>query len=259
MNNILYISLNNKESYISSSICYQILNQTKKSYLLSVFDSINEKDLVYNYFLQYTSTLYFINTIETKSTVDQIISGYPKYNWFAFLCPYNLYDREFTEEIYAKIDNAVHDEMVVCPHNQEKIPTNCSLIVNKQKLMEYRAEKNLRYLLNLKKNDDSVYNFYSYKSVAYPVEVTENYCKTQYYSDDFCIFAKFSSFRDLLESFVYINRRNNRVYNIVNNTVGYLVYAEDNKNLKIRWQKSEEEFLDTEYYLDPIRQEYISI
>lgn len=260
MNNILFISINKKLDN-AISMCYQILDQKQNNHLLSVFDTISIRDMVYNYFISKADYLKFIAIGDDKDTIKQIYKEFFKYDWFIFLSNKNLYDKNFGEELSNKIKKQTAKEFAIYPHNHEKHWTLGSYAIHKDEMIKH-IDKSIDEILFSKLNSN-IPNILSFQSIAYITpDIQQNGDRIHFYSDDFCLFCKFmgSDIFGLQNSFVYINRRNYKVYNIVNNIAGILIdIDDDNKNIQIRWEKDNNESLDISYIFDVSYQQYIPV
>jgi len=260
MNNILFISINKKLDH-AISMCYQILNQKQNSCLLSIFNTISIRDLTYNYFISQTDSLKFTAINDDKDTIKQIYKEFFKYDWFIFLSNKNLYDKDFANEVSNKIKKQTTREFIIYPHNYEKHWTLGSYAIHKDEMLKH-IDQSVDEMLFFKLNSN-ISNVLSFQSVAYITpDIQQNGDRIHFYSDDFCLFCKFmgSDNFGLKNSFVYVNRRNNKVYNIVNNIAGNLLDIDDeNKNIQIRWEKDDLTSLNIAYVFDVSYQQYIPV
>jgi hypothetical protein len=258
MNNILYLVNYNKNEHLCPAICYQILNQNKECTLLSIFYSSTIKDSYYHYFIQQTRGLKFL--LHKENLIKDIVFQYPNHNWYVFLSPLALYDREFSLEIVNIAQNTQQTELIFYPHNEKENSNNYSIMISKNKLLDYiKNELDIDKILSLTNSNTSITKIPSVKSVA--IKNVEEESNLRLHEDEFCIFAKFLGVPSLglSDSFVYINKKNNRTYNIVNNIIG-LFKNRDENHVSIYWNNTDkqEETL-VKYRLNLSTKEYVPI
>ena len=254
MNNILFLI--NYKNYAGTcvSFCYQFLNQEKPALLVSLFDDYATKDIYYHYFIGHTNNLKFV--LNETNVIKNILSSYPNYSWYVLLSPSVLYDKEFILEAENIIKNAKDKEFNCYPYNEKNNIENLSVIISKDKLTEY-----LRENLDIAKIQTRIRTNQEIKKTPLLKAVSVNLAieykdQPTLYEDNLCIFAKFLGSSDLIDSMVYINKINNRVYNIANNFAGNYMVLSDGM-VRIAWNKSVQE--NIKYWLNPITKEYMPI
>lgn len=259
MNNALYIINYKKNEKICPAICYQILNQTKECFLLSLFESSIARDIYHHYFMQQTRNLRFV--LLKESLVKEIISEYSNHFWYIFLSPLALYDKDFVVEIDNVLKNNKTEEFICYPHNEKNNINNFSVVINKTKLLYYaNLGFDIEKITNHIKTTDNLTRISLSKAVALK-ESGPSLDGTCFYEDDLSLFAKFLSSPSInfMDSFVYINKRNNRLYNIVNNAPGYLV-GRNNNSISIEWQLPDNKKNSiVKYWLNNVTKEYTPI
>jgi hypothetical protein len=218
MNNILYVTKYTNTHHMCPSITYSLLNQNNKPNILAVFDNYVVKDLYYNYFMAHSSHISFHASSPLKiSLLQQYLT---KYKWFVFLSTDCLYDRDYCDEIEKFCSSPENSSFLVCPQNY-KYSSNRTTILNndlvKQQIINDQNLDNIFETYNSKlSNTKSVISFKSIALDSYTANTNA------FYEDSYCVFCNFMSGSqfNLVDSFVYINKNNNRVYNIANNIVG---------------------------------------
>lgn len=260
MNNILYIANCHKNCTLASSIAYSFIQQknysTETQLNILIEDSI-VKDIYYNYFIDHNNYIKFYNTNLIK---DIIGNDLQKYNWYAILSNNCLYGNEYVQETKSIVDNHSNDNaFIVLPSNTKNLNQK-TIIVNREKIIEYiRLNLKIEDIYS-RYNTDNIITYTSFQSID--VSFNDNIeTKNALYSDDYCIFAKFAGESDILTSMVYINKMNNRAYNIVNNIMGY-VSDQSNNMITIEWQlnnNTENPIKTIKYKLDYLTKSYFCI
>lgn len=254
MNNILFLINYKKYAGTCASFCYQFLNQEKPALLVSLFDNYVTRDIYYHYFIDNTNNLKFV--LNEKNAIKNILSSYPNYSWYVLLSPFVLYDKEFILEVENIIKNAKDKEFNCYPHNEKNNIENLSVIISKDKLTEY-----LRENLDIVKIQTSIRINQEIKKTPLLKAVSVNLAieykdQPTFYEDNLCIFAKFLGSSGLVDSVVYINKINNRTYNVANNLAGSCMILSDS-TIQVSWNDPAQESI--KYWLNPITKEYTPI
>lgn len=220
-NNSLFISLYNKTNHhICPSSCQQILSQTIKTNLLNIFIECEDVDKIYSdYFLVYHNYInLFFSQYGTKTiNIKEMLSKYiNKYSYFFFLDPTILLHHNFLQSLnnQKEYDLTNTDSFKVYGSNIKNKPVvgfNKNGIVN-----VLRQDLTMDYFSTITINSKIITNSISY----YPIN-KENEQDIKY-ENELCIFCKIKEPKDskLSDSYIYINKKNNKVYNINNNIVG---------------------------------------
>ena len=78
-----------------------------------------------------------------------------------------------------------------------------------------------------------------------PIQKTENNTEC-YYEDHLCMFAKFLGSNNILSSYVYFNKNNNKIYSIYNNLLGNIINYTGNI-IKVEWSVNNEKSIKINY------------
>lgn len=256
MNNILYLVNYVNNDNLCPAICYQMLNQSKECTTVSLFSSSEIRDVYYHYFMNDTNKLKFL--FNTENIVKDILSTYRNFQWFVFLSPLALYDKDVTEEIHGALLKTDQQQIVFYPHNEKNNAHNFSVATNKQKFLEYSTnnEMTIRQIINTIKSSYDTKKIPLLKSVAIKNVFTEQ-PKICFHEDDMCMFAKFLSHNNIVESFAYLNKKNNRMYNIANNIVGSMYHKNDDY-IVVEWQTDLNATV-IKYWLNSSTKEYMPV
>lgn len=255
INNILYIANFQQETQAAASIIYCLLHQELSTNIIGLFNNSIIKDIYYNYFINHTDKLKLYDTDKIQMVCKDHIN---KYQYFVILSNTCLYNQKYHEEL-TKICRNINDTTIVYPQNSEQIKDK-TIIVNKQKIIEYLpGDFSIQDLQNLYLTNNQIAKVASFQSVSMDYTVNHN---NTLYVDDYCIFGKFTNNNNygLLDSMAYINKNNNRVYNIVNNIIGYVTQQSDD-TITIEWQTDniQNPIVTVKYYADPTTKCYIAI
>lgn len=255
MNNILYVTKYTRAHNMCPSITYSLLNQNKKPNILAVFDNCIIKDLYYNYFVSYSNyiTFYASNVLKINLLRDYLA----KYKWFVFLSTDCLYDRDYCEEVEKFCLSSDGSNFLISPQNHKHSSSKTTVFTNdfiKQQIINDEKFDNIFQTYNPALSN--IRSFISFKSVALDSYIVDS---NTFYEDNYCVFCNFinNSKYNLLDSFVYINKNNNRVYNIANNIVGQLINRTTN-SMTMDWQNDQNQTVSINYIYDPLTKSYVS-
>lgn len=202
-NNVLYVCFYQKNLLTCPSISYQMLNQTSGIELLnlSMYGNSEQINLYKSYFEQY-SNIYFGKSDAKSRLIDVLCIN--KYSHIVFLDNECLYNINF------------HNDILQC------ISSNIQIMysIDKSKHIQIFTKKDIitKTIYELIFTEPNFENFYI--SSNFDRLVKSN---NVFYEDGFCIFSKIiHNIQKLkyLDSHIYLNKRNNKVYNIENNIIG---------------------------------------
>lgn len=254
MNNILYVTKYANSNHMCSSITYSLLNQNNKINILALFDNYITKDLYYNYFLTHSDQVSFIASNPLKSNLlKEYLS---KYRWFVFLSTDCLYDRDYHDEI-DKFCSSSDANLLVSPQNYKYVSNRTVILTNQSIKQHIINEDSIDDILQTYNSPtSSTRSVISFKSIALECYTSNT---NVLHEDNYCLFGNFISKPqfNLVDSFVYINKNNHRVYNIANNVVGQLVNRTEN-SINITWQNDQNELISITYTYDPLTKSYIN-
>lgn len=261
MKKILYIVDCCENPNVSCSFIHSLSNDNNQAILL--FNNSIHRDMYKNYLsTNLISNVTFLDTNYDNISLSDITQKYlSTHEWFAFLSPYVLYTKDFAQELIKLCENNKNNETVIAPSNTKNKKTY-SVIFNRDSIKEYIRQGLSYYQLLQNKHRIILFHFNNYFPILngtswYDIEKAYNDSSNVYYNDEFCIFAKFLAVDDISDSFVYINKKNYRIYNIANNLVGEIKNA-NNNNLSIHWHRdSKSEFGLITYTFDNLNKYYL--
>lgn len=227
-NNTLFISIyNQNDAILCPGFCSQISNQTIKSALLNIFiDCPSYYNTYSQYFnLENTETnLFFQHFNSNDITIQDSISNYiNRFNYFIIINQSHLLCSDFLEQVK---DSQYDDESarkIYSTHDKSHTPV---LFFPKKAFASLlRHELSLSSLDFIKiQHEIIIDNFYSMlpptKPAIQPIVYENQYCL-------FCEVKENKNISQLSDSYIYINKRNNKVYNINNNVFGEITKKTD--------------------------------
>lgn len=252
MNNNILFSINyNQDIHQCVGTTHSLMNQTIGSEIVSIFPHSQHKDFYESYFNQYNNNLIkFICNPNNNLLINDIYHKYlPKYNWFAFLSPYILYNKNFTEELLNICSQNSDEKILSISSYNDDSKIFKILVYNKNTIID--AIKNEYYIKNLFEEDiiKNKKNIISFSCSCWK-DMEQQYLsrQTTYHNDEYSIFVKFIEPKNanLKNSFVYINKLKHRIYNISNNIIGLIDTYENNK-IKVLWSIKDGEQIDAKY------------
>lgn len=251
MNNIAYIAYYDADYHACSSNIMGLDSASNLPRLINIFNDSTVKDIYQNY---YISKKHIIFTTDTN--LKTIFSNYvSQYNWFVFLSNNSLYNSNFTVEIEELCNKSECSEFIA--QSQPSSSSSNIRVLSKEKIKEYiRFNLDIKDILKQNTLDIKTNIVFS----ASTITGAKNLYNT-FHNDNYCIFANFTHpiGSQIKNSFVYINKKNHRVYNIVNNIVGYITDSDpDYGGLTIEWKLDENNIIAMKYRLDNYSKVYIS-
>lgn len=251
LNNILLNVNYGYDMHQCVSTTHCLMNQISPTEIISIFPNSQQKDYYESYFSQYNNDLIkFIYNPNNNILLNNLYYQYlPTHDWFAFLSPYILYNKNFTEELQSLCSSQTKNSILhIFPHNSSKIFK--IIVYSKNILMEYiKKNYSIQNLLDEKYDDDSKKNLISFSCSSWK-DIEEQYLlkQTTYHNDEYSIFTKFIETKNsnLKDSFVYINKIKHRIYNITNNIIGIIEEYIDNK-IKVLWSTKDGDQIQAQY------------
>lgn len=261
-NNTLFITYYTEEDYdLFPNILNQISKQTIKADLLNIFfrcEEISECYLRYYEKNNFTNDCYFqYYPNKSSNTIkDHLKTHIHKYTNFIFLDPKHLLDNNFLDTLQqSNLDN--HKYSIVNPYNKN-IPI---LYFDKLGMIEILRQNYTSESLRAHSYLNNEISVVSFKDIPIIKNNINDIEKTVYYENDLFTLCKLleDDNKDifLVDSYIYINKRNNKIYNIANNITGELE-SSDNFVLLINWLKDDKMFKRA-YRIDMNTKTYINI
>jgi hypothetical protein len=213
-----------------------MMAQKEKSILVSIFSDSISRDTYYHYFIDNTTTLKFIKY--DNNILSNIASSYPNYNQYIFLSPLCLYDKEFTLEINKLNIKSDHQENIYYPHNNDSNNFyQFSIALKKTQFLHYANNGyGIQDLYNFIIGKNGVPKIPLLKCIS--IKSVKQQTDKYVYEDESCVFGKFiHRLNPSYDSFMYLNKNNNKIYNIANNILGHIVETKENtKIITVQWQ-----------------------
>ena len=251
-NNILYIGNFTKSYSAAQAMIYSILHQNINSSLISAFQNPMIKDMFYNYFMEYTSQLSFVAGSSIKDITERAIH---KYEWYCFLSNDCMYHKGYTAELLEIISKSPDTpEFLVLPQNSNELDY-AAILMNRSKILtEIQNNSDINLTISNRIKDTIIKASKSFQSVLINYEIDNN---SVLYEDSQSLFGKFMGTSELLDSMVYINKNNYRVYNITNNIIGYMV-EKTGDIIRIEWHTNNKEnpTVSATYIIDHFQRVY---
>lgn len=202
-NHVLYVCFYQKNLLACPGISYQMLNQTSDIELLNICMHGNSEQInLYKSYFEKYSNVYFGKS-DTKSRLVDLLS-INRYSHVVFLDSECLYNINF------------HNDILQCIAHNIKIMYS----IDKSKYTQIFTKKDVmnKTIYELIFTEPSLENFYISSNFDRLVKYNN-----VFYEDGFCIFSKIIHHQQkmkYLDSHIYLNKRNNKVYNIENNIIG---------------------------------------
>jgi len=250
-NNILYIGNFTKNHTASQAMIYSIIHQTIPSYLTSVFGNPMTKDMFYNYFIEHSSQLNFITSDSIKDITNNSLH---KYEWYCFLSNDCMYNKQYTQELISTITKHNNQEYIILPQNSNNVDY-ATILINRSQIMQYTQQNlDLDTTRTICIKNSEIKSLKSFQTAILNYEINND---NVLYEDSQSLFGKFIDTDGLLDSMVYINKNNHRVYNISNNIIGYMT-EKNGDILRIEWHTNNPEnpTLSTTYIIDHFEKYY---
>lgn len=224
-NQILYVALHENDTSSTIGLSYQFINQnTSIDKFINIF--VNTYDLalvhIYKYYFNNDKIEFIIENDNTKKLKDILNNNIKNFSHLILLNNKFLYNKNFNNDILMAINSNI--DTVIDINNKDKglsifkISDICDVSLRELLLKQPKIDSSSMVSSNI--------NFIKYVP------------KTIVYSDSSCLFCELSHRTDslsYLNSYVYINKKNNKVYNIANNLLGDLVYIINDNSLCINW------------------------
>lgn len=246
--------------FLCPSFYYQIEKQTIKCDILNIFIDSNSiqqfySDYFNDPFNQHKNKTYFKHYNNNHITLKEILESYiSQYQFFIFLRPEHLLYQNFLQNCLS-----INESCNIYESNE--MSKNPILFIPQIDMIKlFRNGLDLYSLYSF----DNKYNkkVSDHYKCAPPLPRPTKYGENIIYENDFFILAKtketLSSESILLDSYIYVNKRNNRVYNIGNNMVGTLI-SNNTFSIVIEWQLDDNDTkLVVEYRPNDIQKFYES-
>lgn len=224
-NQILYIALYENDTSSTIGLSYQFINQnTTIDKLINIFINTHDLELthVYKYYFNNDKVEFIIENDDSKKLKDILNNNIKNFSHVVLLNNKFLYNKNFNNDILVAISSNI-DTLI----DSNKKDKGLSIF-----RMSDVCDTSLKDLLSKQPKIDS--NSMISSNINFIKYVPE----TILYSDNSCLFCQLSHRTDslsYLNSYVYINKKNNKVYNIANNILGNLVYIINDRSLSINW------------------------
>lgn len=249
MKHILYIVYYGNNYYTCPGHAHSFTS-IHDSKLIHIFNDLQIRDLYNNYFASRLDDNKFITECNLKKFLSDYIS---KYNWFIFLSNNCLYKPQFYTEVSTICDSTPSGCFLA--YSQPQSINNRIIGINNQHLQQYlQFNYKIQDLLELSFNNIESYPIFNAFNLT-----NKNVIDNSFHSDEYCIFANFinPNTNQLKNSFAYINKKNHRVYNIVNNLAGYITENNtDYSSVSIEWNIEKDTIQTIKYRLDQYSKVY---
>jgi hypothetical protein len=240
----IYISIYDDYDYLRiPSICHQFIKQNNKNNLLIniVLENKIQYDLSatiseYKEYFKYETHIRFVSynrDTPIRELIENLISKYKALVCLSNSCLYNSgFDRFVDEQI-----NNNHSVIKILVNNNQNYPT---LIYKNLQIIELiRNNITIDNFLNLIPSDNNCTinsNLVKILSIKPPIDIVNKVLPNpeMFYENNNCIFAFFQGTDQIVNSFVYINKNNKKLFNIEQNMVG-LISSMSNDQISITW------------------------
>jgi len=251
--NILFLVNYDQSDYMCSSINYSLGYSKEMPHIISFFENKLNKQIYANYFNIEKNLKFYNNNENLKEILHVYLT---KYEWVIILCPESLYHDGYVQEVTKFCDKHKDlKEFAITHKNNEKITR--SIAIHRTLLQHHLSQQ-------LQINDiEAIYRSKKLlEDISFQATPLSNVINNTsvIYEDKNCIFAKFSSVKsiELVDSFIYINKNNNKIYNIDNNIIGHLLDRTGNK-IVIEWQLNDSKKQILHYAYNDALKIYINI
>lgn len=236
MQEILYISYFNKNNYYDYLGIYNQISMQSNN-LLALFE--NEK-LYQHYNSLYMSKqkLYKKVLADIDTSFFDIVKNYiNQYKYFIFIINTKLFIKNDIKDMISTLNGLscinINNDIILI------VTKNIDLIEKKEKL-SYSSLLNKQFVC-----ENYIKNFDKYISIYEDIHdnTSDDKKNITFYEDDLCLFAIFDSkyHCGLVSSPVYMNKKNQKIYNVHNNCVGNVLEYIDKTAITINW------FIDNSY------------
>ncbi len=224
-NQILYIALYENDTSPTVGLSYQLINQnTSIDKIINIFINTHDLELthIYKYYFNNDKIEFIIENNDTKKLKDVLNNNIKNFSHVVLINNKFLYNKNFNNDILVAVNSDINT--VIDINNKDK-----GLSIFK---ISDICDISLKDLLSKQPRIDS--NSMISSNISFIKYIPESI----QYSDSFCLFCELSHRTHslaYLNSYVYINKKNNKVYNISNNLLGYCTYIVDDTSFYINW------------------------
>jgi hypothetical protein len=240
---------------------------TNAHYIFNIFVSSKDDELVYKKILKpffNPSTMKFTFFLKDLANIQNHLVGflnteYKNYNMFAYLDPNGVYQPTYLQNLVDQYDHSI--DIVTIKFYRDSSGAYNYILNNKSLdiLMQNRASGASDWLgvikehnLNTKDIEDKtslVFKSAIHKTKDILVNASSPEQNYQLIEHDFFTLCVFEHY--FWSSFVYLNNRNHRMYNVVNDDHGAFEIQSDN-TIKIKWDTWGDETFYKKYVNDNI-------